>query len=264
MQQKNLFTGFYPSMKVPSYRPLNNTEIKELGRALQIFSDCYLVSSVRALAKTADGQNILKNNIKISDDSCKSRFKINFFYPEKKDIFVTQGDINLLEFTDKYKNPVKLDREESPILKALEIAMDKLIKEHPSAKPFICRIAGCNEKFEYNIASHFMKILTGKVPYSLNEKSLSMSLRRHKKETYDLFERLGEEKDFNFTTGTGLTFKRGFRKFHYYIVDNVDLKKRIVELLEPRTNEIISLSFENAIKSLKSFTGFFKGDLINH
>lgn len=250
-------------MKVPVYRPLNNNEITELGRSLQIFSDCYLVSSVRALAKTADGQNILKSNIKISDDPCKSHFKINFSYPEKRDIFVTQEDINLLEFTDKYKNPVTSYKEENIILKALEIAMNKLIKEHPSAKPFICRIARCNERFEYNFVSDFMKIFTGKEPYSLNEKSLNMSLRHHKKKVYDLFERLGEEKDFNFTTGTGLTFKRGFRKFHYYIVDNVDLEKRNVELLDPRMNKIFSLSFENAIKLLKSFTGFFKGDLTN-
>ena len=250
-------------MKVLSYRPLNNIEIKELGRSLQIFSDCYLVSSVRALAKTADGQNILKNNIKISDEWCKSRFKINFSYPEKKDFFVTQEDINLLEFTDKYKNPVKPCVEENTILKALEIAMNKLIKEHPSVKPFICRLARCNENFEYNMASDFMKILTGKAPYSLNEKSLNMSLKQHKREAYDLFERLGEEKDFNFTAGTGLTFKRGFRKFHYYIVDNVDLEKRNVELLDPRMNKIFSLSFENAIKLLKTFAGFFKGDLIN-
>lgn len=249
---------------LPIYRAINNHEIKELGRSLQIFSDCYLVSSVRALAKTADGQNILKNNINVSEDWRKFRFKINFCYPEKKDIFVTQGDINLLELTDKYKNPVWTDKEENPILKAIEVAMNKLITKHPCAKPFICRIARCNEKFEYNFASNFMKIFTGKNPYSLNEKSLNMTLRPHKKKAYDLFERLGEEKDFNFTAGTGITSKREFRVFHYYVVDNVDLEKRNVELLDPRTNKIFSLSFENAIKSLKSFTGFFKGDLINH
>lgn len=261
---KKFFTVFNRYMNISSYRQLNNKEIKELGNAAQIFSDCYLVSSLRALAKTAAGQDILKHNIKISENFGEQNFKINFPYNNYKDIFITQDEIKSLKLTNKYHETISPEKTSHPILRAVEIAMNKLISDNPLTKPFICRLVNCNEKFEYNFASNFMEIFTGKKPYSLNEKTLYMSLKNNKNAAYNLFKRLGEEGNFNFIAGTGWPLKHYLAFNHCYLVDNVDLQKQSINILEPRTNKIFSFSFDEAIKSLKYFTGYFKNDLINH
>ena len=148
------------------YRPINELEIKSLQDAQQIFSDCYLVATLNSLSRTNKGQKILKQNIQKSIYPDYPEYKIHFPSVNKKaeDIFVSQKEINNLTLSDKYGNPVMHDIKENPTLKAVEIAMNKLIAKHPALKSLINRIPESVENFEYNSPHRFMKIFTGKTP----------------------------------------------------------------------------------------------------
>ena len=49
-----------------SYRPLNKHELYELSQAKQVFTDCYLVSSIHALCGSDEGQKIIKEQVQKS------------------------------------------------------------------------------------------------------------------------------------------------------------------------------------------------------
>ena len=48
------------------YKPISHKEIQGLRNATQVFSDCYLVSSINSLTRNSDGRQILKENIQKS------------------------------------------------------------------------------------------------------------------------------------------------------------------------------------------------------
>ena len=134
------------------YRPISEQEISSLKNAKQIFSDCYLASTLNALTRTDTGKSILKKHIQKTFNPDLPEYKIHFsnIYDSEKDIFVTLKEINNLKLSDKYGNIVMHNIEENNTLKAMEIAMNKLIKQHPFLKSLISRIPKSVEKFEYN------------------------------------------------------------------------------------------------------------------
>ena len=174
-------------------KPITSDEIKNLRYAVQYFQDCYLVSSVSSLTKTSNGRRILTENIAHTDDGYRIRFQN--VKGKCQDYFVSQKEIDLLTYLDKYGNTIIIpeDKPHNQIIKAIETAMNKLLRRYPDKKSFLCRIPNCNEKFEFNKPSVFLEMFTGKKPIKLNEDGLSLNLKSKKTECIDLFEKISKE-----------------------------------------------------------------------
>lgn len=237
--------------------PINDIDIKNLKNARQIFADCYLTSTIHSLCDNNTGKNILKNNI--AKDQLNNGYKIHFpgLKSKEKDIFVTQNEIDNLYLTDKYANAIKHDFEENPIQKAIEIAMNKLIKKYPSIKSLICRYADSVEDFEYNFPSKFMELFVGKKPIQLNEQTLKMTLKSKKNESIELLKKIENSNgDFNFVTGTGFKLKSKFDDWHCYTIKNVDLDNDQITIYNTRECKNLTLDTHTFIKNFKYMTGF--------
>lgn len=108
-------------------KPINLNEIKSLQRVKQHFHDCYLVTSMNALSNTENGCKTLQNNISREGNNFNIKFKnIN---GKSEDFFISEKEINDLTLCDQFLNPIILTEPENPILKALEVAMNKLLKK---------------------------------------------------------------------------------------------------------------------------------------
>lgn len=237
-------------------RPITRHEIIPLQRPIQHFSDCYLISSISALARSKDGQKILSQNIAHRGDGYRVRFQKVDEYIE--DYFISQADIQNLVPLDKYYNDAIIRYPQNPIIKAIEIAMSSLLKEHPEKKPLVSRLASCHEKFEYNKPSNFLELFTGQKPIILNEGGLRMTLTHDKDKAIELLERIDKADDFAFIAGTGLKKHRDFTKVHCYAVEGVNTENQYLQVYESRKRESIEVPFEKAIKIFKFLTGYLR------
>lgn len=241
---------------------IGTDEIRTLRYAIQYFQDCYLVSSIGALTKSANGRKILSENIRYTNDGFCIKFKnIN---GNCRDFFVTQKDLDNLVYMDKFKNPIPINNyfPHNPIIKAIEVAMNKLLNKFPSKKPLICKFPDCNEKFEFNKPSNFLEMFTGKKPVIINESSIRLSLKSREKESMDIFNRINENPDNSFVAGTLLGFHKGLSDYHCYSISRADKKHNILELFDHRALKTTKLSFDEAIKKLKFLVGYFDDDLM--
>lgn len=236
-------------------KPITLSEIKPLMTPVQHFSDCYMISSIGALARSEDGRKILSKNIAHRKDGFRIRFQN--LDERRQDFFVTKDEMDHLVSLDKYYNEVVQKYEQNPIIKAIEVAMNKLLEKYPWKKPLVSRLMRCQERFEYNKPSNFLEMFTGKTPFILNEGGVRMTLKNKIPETQDLFERLKNEQDYSFIAGTGMRGKNGLVSYHCYTVLGVD-SDNFVKLYESRKKESITLNFRQAIDSLKFFVGYFK------
>lgn len=247
------------------YRPINELEIKSLQDAQQIFSDCYLVATLNSLSRTNKGQKILKQNIQKSIYPDYPEYKIHFPSINKKaeDIFVSQKEINNLTLSDKYGNPVMHDIKENPTLKAVEIAMNKLIAKHPALKSLINRIPESVENFEYNSPHRFMKIFTGKTPRSINECTWRNSLQSSTAEAKIVLNLISEsEKQHNFIAGTGYFVRHpNLETWHCYVITDVNLKNDKITLYNQKKKQTFQMSIMTFLKKFKFITGFLPKDL---
>ena len=232
-------------------KPIGLEEIHTLKHSIQYFQDCYLVSAVGALTKSPNGRKILSENIAHTADGFRIKFRnIN---GQNKDYFITQKESDDLIYMDKYFNPIPIDSKfpHNPIIKALEAAMNKLLKDYPSKKPWICRLAKCHERFEFNKPSGFFEMFTGK---NLNLKSKENSAK-------NLFDEISENPDSSFVFGTAFGFYKYLSNVHCYSLQKVDKNNDIIELFDHRRQINIKLTYQEAIKHIKFIVGYFDKDL---
>lgn len=241
------------------YRPLNKHELYELSQAKQVFSDCYLVSSIHALCGSDEGQKIIKEQVQKSlFDSCpKYKIRFNNVYGEAKDVFVTSKEVNFLQPTDLHANPIFPDTPPNKTLKAIELAMGKLIEKYPLLKSFVNRIPKCSENFEYNNPSRFMKIFTGKEPLSVNENTIYLQLSHKKKDALKLLKEIEQsEGQHSFVAGTSVNLFPELTSWHCYVVKGVNPDTKKVRVCNPRTMETVELSLAGFLNHFKFLTGF--------
>ena len=240
-------------------KPISSAEIETLKNAVQHFKDCYLVASVSALSRSSNGRKILAQNILHTNNGYKIRF--NNINGKNHDFFVTQKEMDDLVYLDKYQNPVILTHPHNPIIKAIEVAMNKLLEKYPSKKPWICRFPSCNEKFEFNKPSNFLEMFTGKTAFKLNEDGLRLHLKSKARESKDIFDKISDEPNSSFVAGTSIGFRKGMSDNHCYTITSVDKKAQKIELFEHRFLESLTLTYEEAIKNLKFIVGYFDKNL---
>lgn len=229
-------------------KPINLSEIKSLQRAKQHFHDCYLVTSMNALSNTENGRKILQENILREGNNFKIKFKnIN---GKSEDFFVTEKELNDLTLCDRFFNPIELKEPHNPILKAVEVAMNKLLKKYPDKKSFINRLYKTNEEFEYNNPSRFLEMFTGVKPININENGIRMSLKNKIDEAKEVLEKIGNNETNSFIAGTGHKFIKGLTNWHCYTLENVNNANKTAKIFDNRYQEEITLSFDDFIKKL--------------
>lgn len=243
-------------------KPVSLKKIYDLRNAQQFFHDCYLVSSVNALTRCENGRKLLQQNIA----GCNGSFKIKFndINGTAADFFISKSDLKNLIFRDQYGDIVTIDGAlpiHNRIIKAIECAMNAIIKKHPDKKPFISRFKDCNELFEFNKPSNFMSMFTGEKPIKLNEDGIRLSLRTKKEKAFELFERMDKENDFSFVAGTSFDENVGLTEFHCYTIEGVNFNNKYLQLYNNKAQESRSIDFETAIKGLKFITGYFNNML---
>lgn len=240
-------------------KPINFEEIKSLQRVKQHFHDCYLVTSLNSLSNSENGRKILQNNILREGNNFKIKFKnIN---GNQEDFFITEKEIDDLTLCDRFFNPIELKEPHNPIIKAIEVAMNKLLSKFPDKKSFINRLYKTNEQFEYNNPSRFMEMFTGITPLNINEKSFRMSLRKNSDDAKGLFQQIGNNNNSSFIVGTGHNFINGMTNWHYYTLEKVDNTNNTIQIFDNRYQEKITMSFDEAVKKLKYITGYFNENL---
>lgn len=240
-------------------KPINLSEIKTLQRVKQHFHDCYLVTSINALSNTENGRKILQNNILREGNNFKIKFKnIN---GNSEDFFVTEREIDDLILCDSFFNPIEIDEPHNPIIKAIEIAMNKLLKKYPDKKSFANKLYKTNEKFEYNNPSRFMEMFTEIKPININENSIRMSLKSKSYAAKEILKEIGKNENSSFIAGTGHRFIKGLTNWHCYTLEKVDNKNSIMQIFDNRYQDIIIMTVEDAIRKLKYLTGYFNEDL---
>ena len=240
-------------------KPINFEEIKSLQRVKQNFHDCYLVTSLNSLSNSENGRKILQNNILREGSNFKIKFKnVN---GNQEDFFITEKEIDDLTLCDRFFNPIELKEPHNPIIKAIEVAMNKLLSKFPDKKSFINRLYKTNEQFEYNNPSRFMEMFTGITPLNINEKSFRMSLRKNSDDAKGLFQQIGNTNNSSFIVGTGHHFIKGMTNWHCYTLEKVDNKANTIQIFDNRYQEPITMSFDEAVKKLKYITGYFNESL---
>ena len=244
---KNFLFGFIFNM-----RPITYDEIISLRTAKQNFRDCYLVSSINALTRTENGRKILSKNIqKDGENFC---IKFNDVNGQSETYLVKQAECDELILMNKYLEPVPLKVPNHPIIKAIEVAMNKLLTLHPDKKPFLCKIPDCQQKFEFNKVSNFLKMFTGVRPYTLNESGFKMTLRENEQIARRMFSEI-ENRGGSFVMGTGYHLNPLEDLPHCLTVAGIEENK--VNLYDCRRQIHISRSEENTTKSVKYLCGYF-------
>ena len=236
-------------------KPISLKEIATLGTAKQHFCDCYLVSTISALSQSKKGTRILQNNILRDADN----FKINFknINGNSEDYFVSQKEMDNLILVDQFVNPIKIEVPHNPLIKAIEVAMNKMIKRHPLKKSFFNRLVRCDESFEYNRPSRFLEMFTGIKPIAINESGIRMTLKKKKSEVLEILTKIARDKDSAFIFGTGARSIGKLNSWHCYTINDVDPAKKIITVYDHRKTSEMQLSFEDAINKFKFITGYF-------
>ena len=282
--------GLHKLAKIFMFRLLSNMILASsltekdfclISKTKQIFSDCYMLSSLDALTKSNQGRRILSENIKrisfadskksdlFNDLFCKNIHFLDFSLWGGDSFQINFSNINgkkesfFISPTDK-KYSLISEKQKGKIVGAVEAAMSFLIDKYPNKKPFISRLfSPLKKNFEYNRASNFLEMFTGKKPYILAETALNINLRPYKKQVYTLFEKMSaaQKEGYSFIAGSGLKKMPDGRKWHCYTVLNVDSENKKITLLNKRTNIPAEYSFDEAISKLKYFVGYFNEDL---
>jgi len=237
-----------------SYKPVGLEDVLSLRKAEQVHCDCYLVSSMEALSRSKNGKKIISDNIQ----NYKSIYKCTFrdLKGKPKDYYITQENINNSRHAYKQKNP---------LLKVLNIAMERLVQRYSNKKDVLSWIIAPDQfTFEYNRPSRFMTMFTGKKPINIAESSFNLNLKSRKKEVLELFEKMGKTpgNDYSFVAGTGfrsITDTGG--TWHCFTITKVDLKNKVIHAKNKRTNYINKLDFDTALKKFKFIVGYFNENL---
>lgn len=235
---------------------ISDKDIETLKGATQHLSDCYLMSSIESLTHSENGRQVLKNQIERDDDNPNI---INcYFYTKNGE--KEKYSIPTNKAVEGYEELYNI--QENEIIRSLDISVAEYEKKHKS-KPWICRLSEIFKKkykFENNLPSHFMEILTGVNPRVIAEQDFNLSLKSYKSEVMELFKQMEKEKNHSFVIGTGQKKFDG-RRWHVYIIQDVDLQNNTITFKEKRKNELQTMDIDTALKTFKYITGYFNSDL---
>ena len=167
---------------------------------------------------------------------------------------VRQAECDELILMDKYLNPVELKIPNHPIIKAIEVAMNKLLSLHNDKKPFLCRIPDCQQKFEFNKVSNFLKMFTGVRPVTINESGLKMTLKKDRQIAERIFSEIADREGC-FVMGTGYHLNPLEDLPHCLTITEVGENK--VSLYDCRRQIYVDKTYDDTLHSMKYVCGYY-------
>lgn len=241
------------------YNKLSDSQITEITNTPQIArSDCYLVSTLKAFAKSTIGKFFLKESIKTSPDG--DTFEITFKKYDKDNTYKISND-------EKYNTVT--GRNDFNATGAVETATNYVVQDRRDSKPAIIRtfapIICADSPLECNLASVYMEALTGKKPVSLGDRSM-LPLSSKKEIATKLLDRIGslDEDKHSFVAGSKLyNTKNGIGEMHYYVIKNVDKENQQVQLVNPRYFDLSDIKNEKQFETDLKSEGYSDKDLEN-
>lgn len=243
------------NFNIPFKASISDKDLDSLQTAEQHFSDCYIMSSMDSLSHSTNGRKILKENIQYDDENPEI-INCYLYTNNGKEKYSVPSSEALSGYEELYEH------QENPISRTMDISIAEFEKKH-KAKPWICRMADKFKTyaFEFSLPSHFMKTVTGIEPtYNIAETDLNIDLKPYKEEVMSLFERMDEEKDHSFVIGSGVK-KLDNKRFHVYVLEDVDLTNNVVTVKNKRGNEIKQMTVDEALSNFKYIVGYFNSDL---
>lgn len=234
---------------------ITDKEIDEIKNAKQHFSDCYLISTLESFTQTETGREILKQQVQ-RDDTNPYQINLKLFNKNgQKELYKIPTNIVL----DNYKKLYKY--QPNDIIRSFNISLNEHEKRYKD-KPLICQIRDNFKtyKFEYNLPSNFMKMLTGIEPRVIGESDININLVKYKKEVLELLKKMQEEKNYNFVISTGIKPLNG-HYWHVYTIQDVNLEKNTITIKEKRENTPTTMSIDKALKTFKFIAGYLDSDL---
>lgn len=245
----------FNNFSIPFKASISDKDIESLQNVEQYFSDCYIVSTMESLSNSSNGREILKEQIQYDDNNPNL---INCYLytdngKEKYTVTASQAEAGYEQLYEHQPNK---------IIRSIDISVSEYENKH-KAKPWFCRISDKFKSFSFenSLPSHFMKTLTGIEPtYNIAETDLNIDLKSYKKEVIELFEKMDKDKEHSFVIGTGIK-KLDNKRFHVYVLQDVDLKNNIVTIKNKRGNKIEKMSVEEVLSNFKYIVGYFNTDL---
>lgn len=242
-------------------KPITATQLDTLIKPKQHFHDCYLVAGLSALAKNKNGRKILQENI-LTDGSAYC-IKFNNVKGRQEQYLVRQEECDNLILTDEFLEVIPVTEPHNPIIKAVEVAMNKLLKVHPDKKPYISRIPKCIEAFEYNRPSNFMEMFTGIRPITMNERSFKNNFKNQKDDMENLLNVISQSDNSVFILGTGyLDFDKTLTSWHCYNIEKIDNSSKKVFVRDNKTGIDIRLTYNYIADKCKFICGYFDESFI--
>ena len=234
---------------------ITDNDIASLKSATQHLSDCYLMSAIETLSQTENGRKVLKKQIE-REDTNPNQINCYLYSPTgEREKYSISADKVLTQYKELYSI------QSNDIVRSLDISVDEYEKKYKS-KPWICRFSEIFKKykFENNLTSHFMETFTGVKPRVIGEQDFNWTLKNYKPEVMKLFKQMETEKEYSFIIGTGQKKFDG-RRWHVYIIQDVDLKNNTITIKEKRKNQTQTMDIDTALKTFKYIAGYFNSDL---
>ena len=213
------------------------------------------MSSLESLSQTENGRKVLKEQIQ-HDDNNPNRINC-YFYKKNGDKIGYSVPIN--NVVKGYKKV--FEKQPNEIIRSVDISVNEYEKKYKT-KHIISDLRDTFEeyKFEFNMPSNFMQMITGVKPRVIGETNCNLDLRKYKNEVLELFEKLDKEKKHSFVISTGIKSLEG-HKFHVYILEDVNMSNNTITVREKRENVSKTMSIEEALKTFKCIVGYLNSDL---
>ena len=241
--------------KVSFKASISDKDIDSLKDAKQHFSDCYLMTTLETLAQTENGRKVLKEQIQRDD-----------LDPTQISCYLYTMDGIREKYTIPTNSVIKgyekvFEKQPNEIVRSVDLSVNEYEKKYKT-KPLVSNIRdNFNDyKFEFNLPSNFMKMISGKNPHVIGETNLNLDLTSYKNEVIELFKRMDKEKKHSFVISTGAKPLDG-HYWHVYVIQEVDLEKNTITVKEKRGNKPQTLTIDEALKTFKFIAGYFNSDL---
>ena len=200
-------------------------------------SDCYLVASLKSLAKSGFGKQMLKNSVSSNQDKTSYNVEFKRYADDAKNTY----NANNKDYNNTLAYVVATGRPTFNSLGAIEKATSDINGDKSSTKPWVLRAFGkYDTNLEGNLASYFMKNLTGVDPINIGDNGLRSLASANKEKATKLLDKIGEYpmNRHSFVCGSKVMGTEKVGTSHYFVLNKVDNKEKKVYLRNPRYADI--------------------------
>ena len=212
------------------FKRITKGQIRDIKKYPQFArSDCYLVASLKSLAKSGFGQQMLKNSVSSNQD--RTAFNVQFKHYENSD--KDTYNVHKNDENSSIAFEVATGRPDFRTIGAVEKATSDMNGEKSDAKPWYLKVFNkYGTNLEGNQASYFMRNLTGVEPISIGDEGLMSLSHSNKEQATKLLDKIGEfpMNRHSFVAGSKIMGTKNVGSSHYYVLNKVDNKEKKVYL----------------------------------